>query len=300
MKHTFKVTLFLAALFLCAQVIGLVIIDRYVDVQKTAETGELRWDPLPNIAGISLARPEIAPEYSVLYILGAIVIGTALILLIIKFGKISIWKLWFFVAVLVCMHIAFSAFIPSIPSFILALFLAIMKVFRPNVFVHNFTELFIYGGLAVIFVPIMNMFAAVALMFLLSLYDMYAVWRSKHMIAMAKFQTKSGIFAGILLPYAAKKAVTGKPVRAGRLKEVRTAILGGGDIGFPLIFSGVVMKSFGFPMAWILPPVITLSLLLLLLLGKKKHFYPAIPFLTAGCLAGYGIIWVTAYFFGLA
>ncbi|MEM4263292.1 MAG: presenilin family intramembrane aspartyl protease [Candidatus Woesearchaeota archaeon] len=292
MKHTVKVTLFLVVIFFCAQIIGLLITDKYIDTAKTAATGELSWQPLPSIGGISIERPEIAPEKSFLYILGAIIIGTALILIIIKFGRINIWKLWFFIAVLVCLHIALSAFIPSTPSFLIALILSFLKVFKPNVFVHNFTELFIYGGLAVIFVPIMNMFAAVALMVVLSCYDMYAVWKSKHMVIMAKFQTKSGIFAGVLLPYKAQKVV-GKP-KVG-VKEIRTAILGGGDIGFPLIFSGVAMKSFGLPLTFILPICVTLALLVLLLLGKKKHFYPAIPFLTIGCFVGYGLLWLITF-----
>jgi len=288
MKHTFKVTLFLVTLFLCAQILGLIIINKYVDVAKTSETGELSWQPLPSIGGVSIARPEVAPEKSFLYILGAIMIGTMLILLIIKLGRITIWKLWFFIAVLVCLHIAFSAFIPSMYSFVLALLFAFMKIFKPNIFVHNFTELFIYGGLAVIFVPIMNTFAAVALMLVLSVYDMYAVWKSKHMVTMAKFQTKSGIFAGMLIPY--KITAMSASEKKVKMEPVRTAILGGGDIGFPLIFSGVVLKNFGFYPSLIMPFVISLALLILLLLGKKKHFYPAIPFLTIGCIVGYLIV----------
>ena len=86
---------------------------------------------------------------------------------------------------------------------------------------------------------------------------MYAVWKSKHMVKMAKFQTKSNIFAGLMLPYQKK---TGKVVSAvtktekkesaphtaiEKKKELKTAILGGGDVAFPLLFAGVVLKSTG-------------------------------------------------------
>ncbi|MBW3004262.1 hypothetical protein KY310_00315 [Candidatus Woesearchaeota archaeon] len=286
MKHAVKVTLFLVALFLATQVLGLVIVDKYVASQD-AYTGELSWKALPSIGGVGIERPDIAPEKSFLYILGAIIIGTLLILALIKWGKINLWKLWFFVAVVLCLHVAFSAFISANISIVLALVFGILKVYRPNIYIHNFTELFIYSGLAVIFVPVMNLFAAFALMILLSFYDMYAVWKSKHMISMAKFQTKSGVFAGVLMPYKVK-GIKAKGKKAAQ--KIRTAILGGGDIGFPLIFTGVVFKSVGLYKALIIPPFAAAALLLLLLLGKKDRFYPAMPFISAGCFVGYLVI----------
>ena len=288
MKHAVKITLFLVALFLATQFIGLIITSRYVDVTQTVETGELTWKALPGIGGVDISRPDIDPAKSFLYILGAIVIGTIIILILVKWKKISLWKLWFFVAVALCLHVAFSAFISANISIFLAIILALVKVYRPNIFVHNFTELFIYSGLAVIFVPVMNLFAAFALMILLSLYDMYAVWKSKHMIHMAKFQTKSGVFAGLLMPYKLK--LPKKPKVKGKLVKVKTAILGGGDLGFPLIFAGVVFKSVGLYKAMIIPVFAAIALLMLLLLGKKNRFYPAMPFISAGCFVGYLII----------
>ncbi len=74
----------------------------------------------------------------------------------------------------------------------------------------------------------------------------------------------------------------------GKNKE---AILGGGDIGFPLIFTGVAMKTLG-GKALVIPVFVSLALLLLLVKSEKKKFYPAMPILTLGCFIGYGI----AYF----
>lgn len=294
MKHALKVVIFLVALFLAAQIIGLVITSKYVNVEQTVETGELAWKPLPNIGGVDIDRPDIDPAKSFLYILGAIVIGTVLILLLVKWGRINLWKLWFFVAVTLCLHVAFSAFIPANFSIFLALALGLIKVYRPNIFVHNFTELFVYSGLAVIFVPVMNLFAAFALMILLSIYDMYAVWKSKHMIDMAKFQTKSGVFAGALMPY--KLSLSKKAKKGKKPVKTKMAILGGGDLGFPLIFAGVVFKSVGLYNAMIIPVFASIALFLLLMLGKKDRFYPAMPFLTAGCFVGYFVILLVSLF----
>jgi len=279
MKHTWIVSCFLLILFFAAQLIGLIITQAYIDFKATAETGELTWKELPSIAGLKIERPDVEPQLSIWYIIGAVLVGTLLILLIIKLGKMLLWKLWFYFAVVLCLQIAIAAFVPAAYSFVLALGLGWFKVFRPNLYIHNLTELFVYGGLAVIFVPILNVLYSFILLLVLSLYDMYAVWHSKHMIKMAKFQTQSGIFAGLLLPYSAP----GRGVK----RKVRTAVLGGGDIGFPLIFAGTVLAASGFVPAVIVAVGATLALLVLLLFSQKDRFYPAMPFLTIGCALGY-------------
>jgi len=278
MKHILTVTLLLTMFFGIAQIIGLAVTDNYIDKIATAETGQLQWKQLPSIAGVPVERPDVEPKVSIWYILAAILIGTAIILLIIKIGKTFLWKLWFFLAITVCLQVSLAAFISETLALVLAVLFAVFKIFRPNLIISNLSELFVYGGLAAIFVPILNILYSFILLLLLSIYDMYAVWKSKHMVKMAKFQTASGIFAGLLIPYALPKKGKGK---------IKTAVLGGGDIGFPLIFAGTVMKTNGMVPALIVVAGSTLALFLLLSLSKKDRFYPAMPFLTAGCALGY-------------
>ncbi|MBS3145707.1 hypothetical protein J4414_02800 [Candidatus Woesearchaeota archaeon] len=108
-------------------------------------------------------------------------------------------------------------------------------------------------------------------MILISIYDMYAVWKSKHMIKLAKFQSKLKTFAGLFIPYEKNKA----------------AILGGGDIAFPLLFAGVVLLEKGLYPSILIIVYSALALFLLFLFGKKKKFYPAMPFISLGCFLGY-------------
>lgn len=112
---------------------------------------------------------------------------------------------------------------------------------------------------------------------------MWAVWKSKHMIKLAKFQTKSKLFAGLHLPYKEKNPNL-------QHQDNKVAIIGGGDIGFPLLFSGVILKTFDFKSALIVAFFITFSLVYLLAYSKKNKFYPAMPYLTTGCFIGYFVI----------
>jgi len=308
MKHSLKITLFLVLIFIISQAIGLLVVNQYIDHQALHETGNVTYVDLP----YDVQRPEVEEQTSFIYIILGVLIGTALVLLLIKLKKAGIWKFWFFLSVLICLTVAFYAFFKDMagPVFLayaiptaLAAVLAYYKIFKTNIYIHNFTEVFVYGGLAAIFVPILNLFSVVVLLILISIYDMYAVWKSKHMIALAEFQTELKVFAGLSIPYKLPKKSKKKIIHQGaktRTEKVKTAILGGGDIAFPLLFGGVVMKdlmlsntmTIGFLKALIVPIFVAIALLWLLLKSKKDKFYPAMPFLTIGCLIGYGVLFL--------
>lgn len=294
MKHTLKITLLLVSIFFITQVIGLAITNEYISTKEYVdpETKEVSKKVIAEKLPYNIERPKLRESTSYLWLLSAILVGTLLLLVLMKFEKTSLWKLWFFLAIFSTMSIAFSAFIDHTLAAILALTLALLKIYRPIRTIQNLTEVFIYGGLAAIFVPIINIFAAFMLLILISIYDIIAVRHTKHMIKLAKFQTKSGIFAGLLIPYDGGEKIAAKK---GVKKTARIAILGGGDIGFPLIFAGVAMKGLmlhnpeliGFLKAIIIPIFVSLALLYLLLMSKKDRFYPAMPYLTVGCILGY-------------
>ncbi len=293
MKHNATITIVLVIFFLLSQILGLAVIDKYVNKEVTAQTGQTVYEELP----YGIERPEAQPATAFFFIVSALFIGTILFLLLIKFKKRFLWKLWFFLAVTLTLSIAFAAFIPSAAAGLFGLILATLKVFRPSVVIHNFTELFVYGGLAVIFVPLLNIVVASVLLIIIAIYDAFAVWKSKHMIKMAKFQTESKMFAGLLIPYKLvdlrkkitkiKKGKAKKAAKEAKPQKVQTAVLGGGDMAFPLMFAGVVLTQMGFFKALIVPACTTIALILLLVLAKKDRFYPAMPFLAAGCFVGY-------------
>jgi presenilin-like A22 family membrane protease len=262
MKHSVKVTFILIALFLLSQVIGLIIVNIYMDV-----------DELP----LNIERPDLEPQTSLITIVLAILIATAIAILLLKFELFRLWKLWFFISMFLTMTISFSAFGPEIIAIPLALGLAIWKVFKPNLYVHNFTEPFVYGAIAAIFVPMLTITTISIMLLIISLYDYIAVRKTKHMVALAKSQSKAKVFAGLVIPY--KKSV---------------AILGGGDMGFPLIFAGVAMMQLNLGIldwkTYIIPFFAMLMLLALFLKGDKKKFYPAMPYISLGCFLGLGIL----------
>ena len=299
MKHTLKVTLILILIFFCAQLVGIAINSSYLDFGTTAKTGNLSYKALP----FNMERPQMSQVGALAYIIIGVLIGTAFLLILIRFKKVEVWKVWYFLAILMCLSLAFAAFLPDLLAFLLALAITTLKIFKPNVFVHNISEIFLYGGLAAIFVPLLNVLSAVILLLIISGYDMIAVWKSKHMITLAKFQSSAKLFAGLAIGYDRKKGAIESKIPAAKLDEkkgdVRTAIIGGGDVAFPIIFSGAVLQKLvasgtGFAPAVLLAALIglfaTAALGILLFKSKPGRFYPAMPFITAGCLVGYAVV----------
>ncbi len=328
MKHDFKITLLLLAMFFITQIIGLVVVNVYSS-QRTlsfVEDGKVVERTVNNTIPYGMEPPkDISPQVSVMSILIAIVTATFLFMILTRLRASFLIKSWFFFVVFMTSAVSLNALLSlanpswdkvltmdfgypltiiSIIALAVSLILSFFKIIKRNLIIHNLTELLIYPGLAAIFVPLLNIKWMIILLLLISVYDMYAVWKSKHMVKLAKYQIQNlKIFTGFFLPYLTNKSLAKlknlKKFKDIKLKDVKEktknirvslAILGGGDVAFPLIFAGIILREFSFIHASIIALTSTLSLLFLFVIAKKEKFYPAMPFITAGCLIGYLII----------
>ncbi len=327
MKHNVKITAIILGMFLLTQFIGLYVVNYYspfmiVDgkvVEKTAP-------PLP----FGMQPPEVKQqnEYVQVFIsiIFAFIIAILLIFILTKYNVDFFIRAWFFIVVTIALGIALNSFIPSIPyslsidnlgnfSFtiivasLLAAILSFLKIYKKNLYVHNITELIIYPGIAAVFVPLLTLWSIILLLIIISIYDMWAVWHSGFMQKMAKYQiNKLNLFSGFFVPYASKKV--NEKIRLIKQKSksrkhaqkefkkqklrVNVAILGGGDVIFPIITSGVMLKTAGFGIEGALFVTVgaTLGLTYLFLNSEKKKFYPAMPFISAGIFLAMLLAWI--------
>lgn len=303
MKYNIKITAILILAFILSQLIGLVFVSGSISQIEKLPSGQIVLEHTDTV----VERPQTEGAESLLFVLAGVGIGTGLLLLIIKFRIYVIWKVWFFLAVFLSIAVALSVYLAIMVSLIIGAMLAALKILKPNPYVHNLTEILMYSGIVVLFVPIFDLTWIIALLAAISVYDIIAVRKTKHMVTMATFLTQSRMFAGLSIPLSKPTVSKAKPQvvssRKGRSKEagqqVQMAILGGGDIAFPLLFAGVVMENLiktGLPktesllLTLIVTAISTLSLIFLFAIAKRGKFYPAMPFLTAGCLAGYAVL----------
>ena len=277
-------------MFIVAQFIGLYVTSHY-----SSEDNNLPY-------GMEPVQPETETEYygMLSQIIIAFIIAIALIFAFTRFRLEIIMKIWFFLVILIALGLTFTAFFPefkyvSIIALLIALPFAIIKVFRRDMVIHNFTELLIYPGIAAVFVPILNVLTMIIFLVIISIYDMWAVWHSGLMQKMVKFQIeKVRIFAGFFIPYVSDsvrkslKKLKKSELRKKKVK-VNVALLGGGDVIFPIIASGVMFKALGIGAALLVILGAALGLAYIFFVAEKKKFYPAMPFITAGVLVGIGI-----------
>lgn len=298
-------------MFFLTQLIGIAVLHAYTPTVKQVkdETGNLI-----NITEYNLPEgfnppPKNDPTINLFSFIIALIIGVGAMFFLMRFNARAAIKAWFFVVISIALAISINAalykidilktpltlFFIAIPiaftiSLIIGTIFSYIKIYRRNIIAHNLSELLIYPGLASVFVPLLNIPSAIALFVVFSIYDMHAVWSSGIMQKMAKYQIQHlKVFSGFFIPYIGPKEkeliskLKNKNLKDKKIK-LNVAILGGGDVVFPILLAGAVLRQWGLFDALLVSIGATLALALLFLYSKKGKFYPALPFIFAGCL----------------
>jgi len=318
MKHKLHITLILLAMFLLTQFIGLFVVKAYIPQTifnpATGEISEAPGNELP--FGLQTSTKESSPNFVTIIL--SFAMAFAIVFILIKYKWKLVIRLWFLLVIILALGISINAFVKLTPlqnasliALAVAIPLALLKIFRPHMLTHNLTELFIYPGIAAVFVPLFirpeassffgKVWPAIAILVVISIYDMWAVWKSGIMQKMAKFQMEElKIFGGFLIPTLSgkvksqikriKEKYKGKkmPDRLKKKKfKVNVAILGGGDIIFPIIVAGVFMRASSsfIPALFIIFGALA-GLIFLFAITKKGKSYPAMPYISVGIFLG--------------
>jgi presenilin-like A22 family membrane protease len=241
-----------------------------------------------------------SPQYYFYQIVSSFIFAFLIFVLITKYKLKLFMRLWFFIVVSIALSISISTILFNFfgisqywIALIFAILLGALKLFRPSMIIHNGTELLIYPGIAAIFVPLLSPIFIIILLVLVSIYDVWAVWKSGIMQKMAKFQmTELKIFGGFLIPYLTKnirqKIANAKTTKAKKGLKIPIAILGGGDIFFPIFTSGVFYNAFGLNSALAVIFGSFAGLTYLMFTSEKKP-YPAMPYITVGIFLGLAV-----------
>lgn len=293
----------LIAIFILIQIIGLFVLSVYspvpTEVNVNNETKTIQQYDLP----FGFNPPsDVSYKYTLIQLVMSIIFAVFIFLLLMKLQVVRVLKFWFLLVSIIALSVSFAAFFkPFVYGTYIALglglILGVLKTFRPSVIFHNLGELFVYPGIAAVLVPLFNIPSMIILFVLISLYDMYAVWHSGFMQRMAKYQIKKvKVFSGLLIPQFITKSgfvnPANKKYAKGKGQKIAVAMLGGGDIVFPMLLAGVLMHSgmFGLAIASLIGS--TIGLTLLILYSEKGKFYPAMPFITLGAFLGLFIGWL--------
>jgi len=233
----------------------------------------------------------IASALRITTVILSFIVALLIVFSIIRFIKARpktgiLFKILFVLPVFIGGFFFLSLWIGDIFALILISFLIIYWFKKPNVLVHNF--LFISGiiGMGSIFGLRLDPLLVVFLLVMFSIYDIIAVYKTKHMVKMAKAMMEAGVVPGIVLPSKAGEFQAPlKNIKVGG----RFLILGGGDIVFPLLLV-VSIVSYSVADALIVVAFATLGLLVSFLLfasQKERKAIPALPPIATFSIVGY-------------
>jgi presenilin-like A22 family membrane protease len=283
-------------LFAVAQVIGILVGSGLIEASKI----------IPDLNSFNIS-PVGQPD-SILnsfFFIGYIIFGAAVFILLAKFYKgMMLFRLLELLVIFSASFIVFFVFLLAylgldldtafMAASALSLLLAGGKFFLGQM--KNPAAVISSAGVGALFGFSIGFLPTILFVALLSLYDYIAVFKTRHMLLLAKEFTARSMSFSITakskptsLPASVQKKI---PARFRKTPEGERLDLGTGDIAIPIMLS-VSAYGLGGPMGGMLNSIAVMagsSLALLFLLNmviKKRIFLPALPPL---CLGGLGAL----------
>lgn len=228
-----------------------------------------------------------APAISWWQFLLAFGVGTAIVLGLIRIAHGGLFlRLFFLLALFSGTLITASVFITDTWALIFSLFLIFIYIIWPYVWLHDLVLVLTLPGIAALLGASLNPWTAVFILIIMSVYDYVAVYKTKHMVRMAKAMISGrAIFAMIFPEHWQGFKLHLNEARPGE----GFMMLGTGDFVFPLIMAASAYAVSPVA-AWLVFSFALLGLLLMHLIfvfQKVRRPMPALPPLAAFAILGF-------------
>jgi presenilin-like A22 family membrane protease len=204
--------------------------------------------------------------------------------------KGKIYKILFLSVSFFSSLIFFESFLPEPIPLILVFLLIFWWAKNPIVLNQNLLIIFSLTGIGASLGLGLKPEAVILILITLSIYDFIAVYKTRHMIKIAKDMIETGTILGLVFPFEPLGFL--KSTREIKPGEGKFLILGGGDVAFPLIFSVSLLK-FGILKPFIVALFSLLGLFvnfLFFLTQKERKAIPALPLIALFSIIGYFIV----------
>ncbi len=248
-----------------------------------------------------ITSPEIPLGLPLLYFLGAVVL-LGVILFLVPVDKLKIaFRIMFMLLFAWGMFITLGLSLPILAASLISIAGGSMWFFRPRVWLHNLLMIFTLASVGAVFGFLLSPWTAISFMLVISVYDVLAV-RLGYMLWMVKRLSESETLPAFVIPKRISawnlnlKESGFKKLFEDESAEREFSILGGGDIGFPLMLVVSVFFVYGFASCVIVAAFSLLGLIsayLIQLFFLKGKPMPALPPITFVSLIGFLIVYFT-------
>ncbi|MDD3083999.1 MAG: presenilin family intramembrane aspartyl protease [Candidatus ainarchaeum sp.] len=209
-----KVFLMLTILFIISQTLGLIVARNLINlgIKSSPITGDIN-NPLEAI-----------------YLISIILIMTTIIIILIKYKK-QRKLLWLFegLAIFATTTIVFSSFFPTddLVVLIIALIIIVYRyTHKESVLFRNFVSIIAIAGAGALIGISLGVIVVLIFISLLSIYDLIAVFKTKHMVELGKNVTKQNLAFTVSMP-----------------TKQHSFELGNGDLIIPLILAASIIAN---------------------------------------------------------
>jgi len=214
-------------------------------------------------------------------------IGTAIVLGLIRIMHGGLFlRIFFLFALFSGVLVTTSVFIPNTWALIFSLFLISLYIIWPYVYLHDLILILTLPGIAALLGASLNPWTAVLILIIMSVYDYVAVYKTKHMVRMAKAMISGRAIFAMIFPehWLGFKS----PLNEAHPGE-GFMMLGTGDFVFPFIMAASAY-AVSPAAAWVVFSFALLGLLLMHLIfvsQKIRRPMPALPPLAAFAILGF-------------
>jgi presenilin-like A22 family membrane protease len=247
---------------------------------------------------ISASTTTSGLGYVVYYLVAALVFSFLLIYLSKKF-KLNFLK-WLFVAVIGLVvfmvwnylglviarnYEQYYAIIIAAP-----VIMVLAMIFNNKWYVVNIAGFFLTSGIAFLLGLLLGIWAAAIFLALFAVYDYISVYKTKHMVGLAKIAIDRDLPMLFVFPTDFSKKIEKIEIGEDGIEGHTAMALGFGDVAFPgimVVASAIYgMKVGHFYPFFILPLVGGIVGMIYLVLGNVKKPAPGLPFLNTGVIVG--------------
>jgi presenilin-like A22 family membrane protease len=183
----------------------------------------------------------IEPSFSWDNIIFFLIFAVVFYMIVLRFKRVGAVFFKFLLTLIVFSgsQLIFGSIVSSPWDLALALGLVLVFILIRNVLVHNIGMILGIAGVSSMLGITISPLMAVALLGILSFYDILAVYWTKHMVYLAKGMMESGAIFGFIIPFDLRDIFYHSHEAKHKIGE-KFMILGSGDIGLPLVLSSSI------------------------------------------------------------
>ena len=263
-KTGFKPAYWAILIFITAQIVTFSIVSRmdsfletneiYIPPQSSPETISFWPQPPPatTTPGVEAPAPFWTSLGPIIIYIFSVVIVLSIVLYVIPMSALKkALRIVFSILFAWGVFIALVFWLPVAIAVIISAIVGLAWLLAPRIWLHNIAMLLAMASLGAVFGRMISPWTAMILLLIIAVYDFFAV-RFGYMLWLATKLSESSTLPAFFIPrFVSEWKGSLKEKNITGLAEVKPAerdfsILGGGDIGFPILLVSSVYFAYGF------------------------------------------------------